>query len=664
MVGGGPAGTFFALAMLQKARLTGNAVEIVIFEKKKDLREGKFSESFCSREGCNYCAGGISPRLLDALQQLEVVIPDEIIHEEIKSLTIQGYWKNIVLSIPKDRRMYSVFRGSRPQALRETFANFDSFLSYNAGRAGARLLTAEVVDIFYDKNLKPALSYREHAQAEAEIMSCDLVVLAGGVNQMRSANLAQAPLVRAAQKMIPAYRPPKVRKTLIFELEVGEEFNNALEGELYFVEFGSKELKIDMASLIPKGKFITVVLIGPTIDRMKDADRLEIIKSYVQLPQIKRILPPGFKATPVCICSPNMTVSSARHPFGPGIALIGDMVVSRLYKDGIYSAYLTASGLADALIAAGSHSSGWQKYYRPVLKSLRRDNLFGRTVLLMNRIVFASPRLSRIFYQAVLSERRSHPRPDQRLSRILWDVASGDDSYRNSLLRMFGPRTLWLVFFGGFLITIRNYLTELVFGLRWHGFGRYPTGLHKEDFEEKTSELQKVAGTQFRKKHPEFESLYSIQIKAEREKTIEILGKFGDEDTPYFRPNLINVERITGSANEIGSIIRYKTPLSLYDFELELEAIENDTYFLYRVRKGFTRGGVLIFNIEGTAKRTHALYIYVGFDFYRGRGLGRKIWYWLLRVCFPGFVHDVLWNHSLCKLKSCVEESAADIQIG
>ena len=49
--------------------------------------------------------------------------------------------------------------------------------------------------------------------------------------------------------------------------------------------------------------------------------------------------------------------------------------------------------------------------------------------------------------------------------------------------------------------------------------------------------------------------------------------------------------------------------------------------------------------------------IYVAFNFRRGRRpLTRPFW-WLVRRLFPAFVHDVIWNHSLCELKDCVEES-------
>jgi hypothetical protein len=53
--------------------------------------------------------------------------------------------------------------------------------------------------------------------------------------------------------------------------------------------------------------------------------------------------------------------------------------------------------------------------------------------------------------------------------------------------------------------------------------------------------------------------------------------------------------------------------------------------------------------------RGNLLTIYVAFDFpASGNPLKRLAW-GLFKLAFPAFLHDVLWNHSLCKLKQLVE---------
>lgn len=78
VVGGGPAGSFFAIRLLHKARQAGRTVNVVILEKKTEICFYS-PVSFSSWEGCNYCAGGVSPRLVDALRAENVLVPDEVI---------------------------------------------------------------------------------------------------------------------------------------------------------------------------------------------------------------------------------------------------------------------------------------------------------------------------------------------------------------------------------------------------------------------------------------------------------------------------------------------------------------------------------------------------------------------------------------------------------
>ena len=123
-----------------------------------------------------------------------------------------------------------------------------------------------------------------------------------------------------------------------------------------------------MSSLIPKTEMITVVLLGRSVDRADRRDNARIVREFLQLPHVRRLLPAKLDLNPVCTCNPNMTVGAASRPFGQRIALIGDMVVSRLYKDGILSAYLTASALADCVLDTGVDRQSLNSSYWPVIR--------------------------------------------------------------------------------------------------------------------------------------------------------------------------------------------------------------------------------------------------------------------------------------------------------
>ena len=89
-----------------------------------------------------------------------------------------------------------------------------------------------------------------------------------------------------------------------------------------------------------------------------------------------------------------------------------------------------------------------------------------------------------------------------------------------------------------------------------------------------------------------------------------------------------------------------------------LEQILGGHLAVYRVMDGFAKGGVLIFEIEKLGEDLCNLSIYVAFNFTRGRTWVTRPFWWLLRVLFPAFMHDVLWNHSLCQFKDIVETQA------
>jgi flavin-dependent dehydrogenase len=654
VVGGGPAGSFFAIRALRKARELGRTLDVTILERKTEVCFYR-PQAFCSWEGCNNCAGGISPRLADVLKENGISLPEEVIEGRATEVTVSGDWKSIELPVPAGREMLSVFRGSKPKQRPGRYSNFDSFLLHQAAEEGAEVLTAEVQDVSRSSGGRPVISYRLVTEETNREIEADFAVFAAGINRTPGMDLGSDPLFGALEKVIPGLRPPMVRRAAICEVQAQEELVRTMEGEVHFAQYGSKELSIEMSSLIPKGQWITVVLLGKSIDRADPSEYLRIAESFIALPRIRRLLPRGARLRAVCACHPNMAVGAARRPFDDGIALVGDMAVSRLYKDGLYSAYVTGSTLAECILTEGVDRASLRKRYWPVVRRFHRDNQFGRTVFLLSRIVFSHPVLSRILYQALLTERKTRLEEKRRLADVLWRIASGDDSYFRILKAMFRPASGWSILTGGLLATIRNYATERVFGLSWEGVGRYPTGVAIERVESKRREILAELGVRQPERPPQVEKMYSIRIKADATAILRQLGKFGDPDREYFTQRFIQVHRTAGTPNDVGSTIRYDVTPSWLSFTVVLEKLAHGRYLFYRVADGFAQGGILVFDIDRLRTGVSLLTVYTAFDFPRGTGpLGRPGWY-LARLIFPAFVHDVLWNHSLCKMKHLVE---------
>ncbi len=658
VVGGGPAGAFFAITLLRRARQTGKNVDVLILEKKKERHFYTDTSVPSCREGCGHCAGAISPRMADVLTELGLTLPENIVAGNVESLALHGDWKTIELPIPEGRKMLSVFRGARPRSRPGRHVNFDGFLLDKAVEEGARVIQGEVHGIRRSDAGRPVVIFRGRQGSDRpdESVEADFAVFAAGVNQTPGMCLESAPLVRALQDVLPQFRPPRVRKALICELETDDMTAKFIAGETHFVQYGSKELKIEMSFLMPKGRYVTVVLIGRSVDNALPTENAGLVEQFLALPHVSRVFPKTIEFTRVCMCNPNLIVRPATGAVGDGIAVVGDMVASRLCKDGIYSAHLTATALVNTILDVGIDRRSLRKSYWPTIRRLKMDNRFGEIVFLLNRITFSRPTLSRCLYQAVITETKKKPKGKRRLSDALWRIASGDDTYRSIFLSMLHPVSIGRIAVGGVFVTLRNYLTELVFGLKWRGFGRYRTGVPKENVEQKRREIRGVLGHDPSPRPPQFERLYSIKIRSAETKIWDQLGRFGSEDQEYFTPRLIKVRRTSGEPNQVGSTIRYDVFVSRLSFSMVLEKVVSQRYLIYRVQDGFARGGVFSFDIDRQESGACLLSLYVAYDFPPGRGLLTKVAWQVFRLCFPAFPHDVAWNHALCKLKDVVED--------
>ena len=630
---------------------------MVVFERRHQPANAITGTASDCWKGCNHCAGGISPRLIDVLRSLDLDLPEGIIQSRIRSLTIQSYWKNITLEVPAGREMVSTYRGSRPSRRRDPQQNLDGFLLKAAQQAGAELIDGEVTGAGRSASGKPLVTYRRNG-VEARL-EADLLVFAAGVNGKAGLRAEDNPMFQAVRRLLPDFKPPRLRRALIFEMELEAGKPPWLDEEIYFVEYGSKSLPLEMCSLVPKRGFLTAVLVGKSVDSAVEPAALRaIMNRFLELPQIRKLVPPRTQLRLACTCNPNMVVGSAQNPCGHRVAVIGDMVTARLYKDGILSAQQTARALADAVLDGGVDEDSLRRHYEPAVRQFRRDNRFAAVVFLLHRVVFSSSVLSRTLYQAVLTERKNRAASERNLENILWRIASGDDRYEQVFRSMIRPSAGWSILIGGVAVTARNCLVELFFGLHWAGVGRFTTGVARERVEAKRAAFARWLA-EFNlpvPSHFEFERMYTIKIRAPQSKVFKELGQFGEPDRGYLHPRWVRIQRVAGLPNARGCTIEYRVVLPRFSFRLVLEHLVDANLAVYRVQNGFARGGVLIFELEKRGPDTCNLSIYVAFSFRRGRHRWARPLWWLVRRLFPAFVHDVIWNHSLCQLKDRVEE--------
>jgi hypothetical protein len=266
-----------------------------------------------------------------------------------------------------------VFRGALPTRRGGSPAGFDAFLLAEAVKAGARILHGEVQTVAYAPSGMASLTVRMPS-GERLSLEAGFVAIATGIKSPLFDHRDDA-LMASLRRLNPRFVPAKSRKTLICELDVGEDYlERNLRRETYFIEYGSKHLALEHTALIPKGRFLTIAMIGKCIDQaILPRDGQQIVHDFLRLPQIERILP-GIRAAPfACACVPHMTVATARCPVGDRLAVIGDAVGARLNKDGLYSAYVTASRLAQVVLQDGIDRQSLARAYGKTIQWLADD---------------------------------------------------------------------------------------------------------------------------------------------------------------------------------------------------------------------------------------------------------------------------------------------------
>ena len=134
VVGGGPAGSFFAYYLQDLASRSGLDLEVVIYEPRVYEKPGPV--------GCNMCGGIISESLVQNLAIDGINLPSTVIQRGIDSYMLHTDVGSVRIETPLDeRRIGAVHRGSGPRDLKEaTWHSFDGFLQQKAIEMGAEVI--------------------------------------------------------------------------------------------------------------------------------------------------------------------------------------------------------------------------------------------------------------------------------------------------------------------------------------------------------------------------------------------------------------------------------------------------------------------------------------------------------------------------------------------
>lgn len=410
VIGGGPAGSFFSFFLLQMSERAGVRLAVDIYEPKDFNRSGA--------GGCNNCGGIVSEWLVQTLAIEGVALPAKVVQRGIDSYTMHLDVGSVLIATPHhEKRIAALHRGGGPKDVKESkWGSFDAHLLNIAREKGANWIQGRVDGVRYADG---RIQVRTPGH---DFQTYDLVVAATG-KHVQSFKLFES--------LGTGYQPPRMSRTYISEINLGNTTINQHLGNSMHL-FLPDVPKIKFGAFIPKGDYVTLCILGQEISK-------STVDAFVKSPGVDRCMPPGWVLPQnLCHCTPSISVQGAVRPYADRLLFVGDCSVSRLYKDGIGAAYRAAKAAAVAVVYYGVSARALKKHYWPTLRSIARDNLFGRVIYLVTTLIQHVAFIRRGVLRMV---RREQARPDapQRMSSILWDTFTGSAPYREVFMRTLHP---------------------------------------------------------------------------------------------------------------------------------------------------------------------------------------------------------------------------------
>lgn len=448
IIGGGPAGTFTALHLLRFAAEAHLDLDVTLFEARDFSQPGP--------RGCNKCAGILSSTLMESLASLDLTLPADVIQAQVNTYVLHlgeagagfGRWlrsptrpgppsptqqraaaggdaacdgrNSPLLRIRQPdptRYITSVYRGSGPRLGSPPFPrSFDGWLLEQAQGRGATIRRTRV------RAVRPGI--RPVVVTAHESLEADLVVVATGVN-------SRSPLDPAW-----GYRPPRTESMAQDEAWLPKSLPDSSSVHIFF----DHPPGLIFGALFPKGRYANISLLGRHLPSDAVSDFLD---GHDLAPLFPADLPPsptppcppnlggerGLGGGLLCGCTPRIAVSAASKYYADRLVVVGDAAVTRLYKDGIGVAYLTAEAAARTAIQRGISRRAFAAGYQPLCRQIALDNLFGRLLFRLWASSRRSPFLLDVWQRAILAE-ASLPPAARVHTRVLWGMFTGDESYR------------------------------------------------------------------------------------------------------------------------------------------------------------------------------------------------------------------------------------------
>ena len=419
IIGGGPAGSFFANDAIRYAKKLGLNIQITIFDGKDFNRRGP--------RGCNMSAAVIASSLHAKLIKDGIELPEGIVRQEIKGYYFQtkDYGIKLYKPIPNDKSsILAVYRGNGPLYSTHTESHsFDDCLLKHVIKQGANVIYEPVQELRLASDINTPATIIYGKSASYKEMEADLVVGAFGINST---------IVNKIKGLNFGYIPPKTIQTCQMEIPLSDTFiKKSFDDNIHVFALGLKPFRF--ASMVPKGNYVTVSLVGTRDLTNKD------MLNFVNHPVVRMKLPHDWEVPDkFCMCIPKITLSHAKKPFTDRFVIVGDASITRIFKNGMESAYITSQIAAQAAFEHGISKDDFDiHYYKPAKKLLAMDNLLGTVILMLSDFITRQNWLVRPRLSYVKSRRGSWIA--NHLNTLLWNMVTGDAPYKKILIQAINP---------------------------------------------------------------------------------------------------------------------------------------------------------------------------------------------------------------------------------
>ncbi len=393
IIGGAPAGTGTALALLRMAAEMDRRIQVSIIERK----------DFSSGREHNQCLGVLSPPLPALLEQdLDLPFPDHLSRGQIREYILHGETEKLSLSADD-------FPST---AMRRV--QFDAYMLDAARKRGAETLSSRAIDIeFHDEGV---VIHTTEGSIEA-----DVVVGAFGLEES-SASMFEG---------VTPYRRPKALETVVTKYHPGEQAMG--EFGLRIHAFLPTQRQIEFGAITPKRNHLSMTIAGPFVDA-------QLMQEFMQHPSFREELPNleiagHYDANDMEFFTGRFPRSIARNYYGNRYVMAGDAAgLVRAFKGkGVTSAVQTGIRAAKVIMQQGISQAAFHDHYQQENRETIRDLPYGH---LMRWAAIGLARLN--LFDPVLRAARKEP----RLQEALFDAVSGRATSRQVWANSISPRSV------------------------------------------------------------------------------------------------------------------------------------------------------------------------------------------------------------------------------